>query len=61
MWSGVYNNTKCLLYARYTGMLEAVRVRREGFSFRPHFSDFFNTYRSVAYYSLDKVHTEQET
>ena len=40
---------------RYTGMLEAVRVRREGFSYRPFFSDFFNCYRAVAYYFTDTV------
>lgn len=40
---------------RYTGMLEAVRVRREGFAYRPFFSDFFNCYRALAYYFTDKV------
>lgn len=36
-------------------MLEAVRVRREGFAYRPFFSDFFNTFRPLAYYFTDKV------
>ena len=40
---------------RYTGMLEAVRVRREGFAYRPYFSDFFNTYRGLAFYYTDAV------
>ncbi len=47
----------CSIYiiGRYTGMLEAVRVRREGFSYRPYFSDFFNSYRCLAYYFTDTV------
>ncbi|CAI8008949.1 Myosin-IIIb [Geodia barretti] len=40
---------------RYTGMLEAVRVRREGYSYRPFFSDFVSSYRSVAYCFTDEV------
>ncbi len=40
---------------RYTGMLEAVRVRREGFAYRPFFSTFFTTYQSIAYYFTDQV------
>ncbi|CAI8008952.1 Myosin-IIIa [Geodia barretti] len=39
---------------RYTGMLEAVRVRREGYSYRPFFSDFVSSYRSVAYCFTDE-------
>ena len=40
---------------RYTGMLEAVRVRREGYAYRPYFSDFFNSYRGIAYQYTDVV------
>ena len=40
---------------RYTGMLEAVRVRREGYAYRPYFSDFFNSYRGIAYRYTDVV------
>lgn len=40
---------------RYTGMLEAVRVRREGFAYRPYFSDFFTGYRGLAYHYTDPV------
>lgn len=36
-------------------MLEAVRVRREGFSYRPYFSDFFSSYRCLAYHFTDTV------
>ena len=43
------------MYFRQTGMLEAVRVRREGFAYRPFFSDFFNDFRSISYYFTDKV------
>ena len=39
----------------YTGMLEAVRVRKEGFSYRPFFSDFVNDYKSIAFKFTDKV------
>ena len=42
---------------RYTGMLEAVRVRREGYAYRPYFSDFFNCYRGIAYKYTDSVST----
>ncbi len=45
----------CVCVCRYTGMLEAVRVRREGFAYRPFFSTFFSTYRSLAYYFTDQV------
>lgn len=38
-------------------MLEAVRVRREGFAYRPFFSCFFNMYRPIAYYFTDQVTT----
>ncbi len=41
----------------YTGMLEAVRVRREGYAYRPYFSDFFNSYRGVAFHYTDPVST----
>ena len=44
-----------LLHDRYTGMLEAVRVRREGFAYRPFFSDFVNDYKRLAYKLTDKV------
>ena len=40
---------------RYTGMLEAVRVRKEGYSYRPFFSDFVSSYRSIAYHFTDEV------
>ena len=36
-------------------MLEAVRVRREGFSYRPFFSDFVTSYRAIAYPFTDEV------
>ena len=36
-------------------MLEAVRVRREGFSYRPFFSDFCDTYKCLAYDFTDTV------
>ncbi len=36
-------------------MLEAVRVRREGFAYRPFFSDFVNDYKRLAYRLTDKV------
>ena len=42
---------------RYTGMLEAVRVRREGYSYRPFFSDFVSSYRAVAYPFTEEVRT----
>ena len=42
----------------YTGMLEAVRVRREGYAYRPYFSDFFNSYRGIAYRYTDPVSAE---
>lgn len=40
---------------RYTGMVEAVRVRREGYAYRPYFSDFFNGYRGLAFLYTDAV------
>ncbi len=40
---------------RYTGMLEAVRVRREGYAYRPFFSDFFQSYRTLAFNFTEKV------
>ena len=40
---------------RYTGMLETVRVRREGFAYRPFFSDFVTDYRQIAFKFTDKV------
>jgi hypothetical protein len=39
-------------------MLEAVRVRREGFSYRPYFSDFFNCYGCLAYHYTDAVNRD---
>lgn len=42
----------------YTGMLEAVRVRREGFAYRPYFSDFFNGYRGLAFRYTDPVSSQ---
>ena len=42
---------------KYTGMLEAVRVRREGYAYRPYYSDFFNCYRGIAFRFSDLVST----
>ena len=42
---------------KYTGMLEAVRVRREGYAYRPYFSDFFNNYKGIAFRFSDMVRT----
>ena len=36
-------------------MVEAVRVRKEGFSYRPYFSDFVQDYMTIAFRSTDKV------
>ena len=36
-------------------MLETVRVRREGFAYRPFFSDFVTDYRQIAFKFTDKV------
>ncbi|KAI6649740.1 hypothetical protein LOD99_6529 [Oopsacas minuta] len=39
----------------YTGTLETVRVRREGYSYRPLFSEFVDIYSSIAYPFLEKI------
>ena len=39
----------------YTGTLETVRVRREGYSYRPLFSEFVDIYSPIAYPFLEKV------
>ena len=39
----------------YTGTLETVRVRREGYSYRPLFSEFVDVYSPIAYNYLDRV------
>ena len=36
-------------------MLEAVRVRKEGFAYRPYFSDFVRDYRNIAFKFTDTV------
>jgi len=54
-WLLLYSVLFDLFVNSYTGMLEAVRVRREGFAFRPFFSDFFNSYHSIAYRFTDPV------
>lgn len=38
-------------------MLEAVRVRKEGFAYRPYFSDFVRDYRSLAFKFTETVIT----
>lgn len=43
------------IHSSYTGMLEAVRVRKEGFSYRPFFSDFVSDYKSIAFKFTDQV------
>lgn len=42
-------------FNRYTGMLEAVRVRKEGFAYRPFFSDFVKDYGNLVFKFTDKV------
>ena len=39
----------------YTGTLETVRVRREGYSYRPLFSEFVDVYSPISYPYLEKV------
>ena len=39
----------------YTGTLETVRVRREGYSYRPLFSEFVDIYSPIAYPFLEKI------
>ena len=39
----------------YTGTLETVRVRREGYSYRPLFSEFVEIYSCISYPFLEKV------
>ncbi len=39
-------------------MLEAVRVRREGFAYRPFFSDFVSDYKRLVFKMSDKVLTD---
>eukprot|EP00037_Helgoeca_nana_P022476 m.229688 g.229688 ORF g.229688 m.229688 type:complete len:966 (+) comp26005_c0_seq2:193-3090(+) len=34
---------------RYTGMLETTRIRKEGYSHRPTFTDFINRYKVIAF------------
>ena len=53
--SGASYSCVLMLTFRYTGMLEAVRVRREGYSYRPFFSDFVTSYRAVAYSFTEEV------
>ena len=40
---------------RYTGMVEAIRVRRQGYSFRPFFSDFIREFRGIAFKYTEEV------
>lgn len=40
---------------RYTGMVEAIRVRRQGYSFRPFFSDFVREFHGIAYKFTEEV------
>ena len=50
-----FENEFVLKQMRYTGMVEAVRVRREGYAFRPYFSDFTYEFRGIAYKYTDEV------
>jgi myosin heavy subunit len=38
-----------LTQLRYTGVLETVRIRREGYSYRPTFAEFVNRFRILAF------------
>ena len=42
-------------YNRYTGMVEAVRVRKEGYSYRPKFAEFLYSYKCLGYAFTSKV------
>jgi myosin-3 len=39
----------------YTGMLETVKLRRDGFSYRPTFKEFYERYRGIWRYSQSKT------
>ena len=40
-------------------MVEAVRVRRQGYAFRPFFSDFTNEFRAIAFNFTERVSIAQ--
>eukprot|EP00053_Salpingoeca_punica_P002789 m.39490 g.39490 ORF g.39490 m.39490 type:complete len:1302 (+) comp11781_c0_seq1:532-4437(+) len=52
-----YEHDFVLSQLRYTGMLETVRIRREGFSYRPFFNEFIARFRFLGFNSPKKIDT----
>jgi myosin-3 len=46
---------------RYAGVLETIRIRKLGFSFRMDFADFVNSYNNIAYHYNEDPPQTQET
>eukprot|EP00054_Salpingoeca_dolichothecata_P027671 m.204047 g.204047 ORF g.204047 m.204047 type:complete len:1201 (+) comp26016_c2_seq1:100-3702(+) len=50
-----YNDDFIITQLRYTGVLETVRVRREGYPYRPTFDEFLRRFSFFAFGFLEKV------
>lgn len=49
-----FNEKFVLLQLRYCGILETIRIRREGYSIRPTFQEFVDKYRYLSPDSMTK-------
>jgi myosin-3 len=59
--SGYVDRTKIAQQLRYTGVLETVRIRKQGFSHRLNFVDFLRRYCFLAFNFEERVVADRET
>lgn len=60
MWKNVLSNY-FIKQLRYTGLVEAVRIRREGYSHRPSFADFIDSYAGLLSLPPRRTHSDRVT
>ena len=58
---GLWDNELVMRQLRYAGVLETIKIRKLGYSFRMEFGDFVRQFKSVVYRYHEEVNADKET